>query len=219
MAFDGARFNKFLSELGLASSRTSPRTIRLYQGEADTVSLGDDILEIHQGHIRKASLRTGTPKISMEELDSVMAISEKIKAAKFPPLELHFSLENGKIVGVTGQVLKTIPRPEKASQELIGLPASAGKVTAKSLIYPSDEEISGKIIVMKNSNELPLLMKHKPAGIILEEGSLLSHASILAREAGIPALVKVLNATTRIENNIEITLDATAGLITIPKPR
>ncbi len=219
MAFDGARFNKFLSELGLASPRTTSRIIRLYQGEADTVSLGEDVLEIHQGDIRKASLVSGSPKISIIELDAVMAVSEKIKAAKFPSLELHFSLENGKIVGITGHELKTIPRLNKASQELVGLPASPGKVTAKSLIYPSDESISGKIIVMKNSKELPLLMKHKPSGIILEEGNLLSHASILAREAGIPALVKVLNATSKIGNNIEITLDATSGLITIPTPR
>ncbi len=219
MTFDGARFNNFLSELGLSSSRTTPKIIRLYQGNTDTVSLGEDILAIHDGDIREASLQPGSPKISLDELDVVMAVSERIKAAKFPSLELHFSLEDGKIVGIRAQELKTIPRADKASLELIGLPASPGKITAKSLIYPSAEPITGKIIIMKNSKDLPLLMKQKPAGIILEEGNLLSHAAILAREAGIPALVKVQNATTRIESNIEITLDANAGLITIPRPR
>ena len=219
MAFDGARFNKFLSELGLSSSRTTSKIIRLYQGDTDTVVQGEDILEIHEGEIRTASLQVGTPKISIEELEAVMTISERIKAAKFSPLEIHFSLENGNIVGVKADSLKTTPRAIKASQELIGLPASPGKVTAKSLVYPSEKSITGKIIILKNSNDLPLLMKHKPAGIILEEGNLLSHAAILAREAGIPALVKVQNATSIIGTDIEITLDANAGVIKIPNLR
>ncbi|MES2528645.1 MAG: PEP-utilizing enzyme [Bdellovibrionota bacterium] len=218
MTFDGARFNKFLSELGLASSLTTPKIIRLYQGDTDTVTLGEDILEIREGDIRAATLNSGSPKMSFADLEAVMTISEKIKAAKFPALELHFSLENSKVVGVTGQSVKTIPRADKTSQELIGLPASSGKVTAVSTNEMTGD-ISGKIIVLKNSKELPLLMKKKPAGIILEEGNLLSHASILAREAGIPAIVKVRDATKIIQNGSEITLNADEGTISIRKPR
>ena len=204
--------------MGLASSRSSSKNIILYQGATDTVALGNDVLEISDGDIRKATLLAGSPKISMIELEAVMTYSEKLKAARFPLSELHFSLESGMVVGIKGKTLTTIPRADKASQKLVGLPASSGKITA---ICTSDtkSDLKGKILVLKNSQELPLLMKHKPAGIILEEGSLLSHAAILAREAGIPAIVKVLDALSIIKSGQEITLDADAGVIRIPTPR
>jgi pyruvate,water dikinase len=77
----------------------------------------------------------------------------------------------------------------------------------------------GKIIVLKNSKDLHRYMKDKPAGIILEEGNLLSHASILAREAGIPAIVKVENATQKIKSGTMISIDGSVGSITIPTLR
>lgn len=203
--------------MGLASSRSSSRKIILYQGTTDTVAMGNDVLEVIEGDIKRASLLAGSPKISMTELESVMTISEKLKSSRYPFSELHFSLESGRVVGIEGKALTTIPRADKASQRLVGLPASSGKVTA---ICTSDikSDVKGKILVLKNSKELPLLMKHRPAGIILEEGSLLSHAAILAREAGIPAIVKVHDALMIIKSGEEITLDADAGVIRIPTP-
>lgn len=182
------------------------------------MALGNDVLEITEGNIRKATLLAGSPKISLSELEAVMTVSEKLKTAHFTYSELHFSIEKEKVIGVKGKSLSTIPRADKASQRLVGLPASPGKVTALSTSDMSSD-MKGKILIIKNSKELPLLMKHKPAGIILEEGNLLSHAAILAREAGIPAIVKVQDALKIIKSGDEITLDADLGVISIPGSR
>lgn len=158
-------------------------------------------------------LISGKPKLSFQELESIIGLSERIKTAGFPPLELELSVE-GKVTGVSGKALTAIPSVTGQTDELVGLPASAGKVNAECVVLPSGDSINGKIIVLKNSKDLYLLMPKKPAGIILEEGNLLSHASILAREAKIPAIVKVLNATSILRSGDRIELDASRGIIT-----
>jgi len=218
MKFDEVRFKSILSELGLSSSLNSGKHIHLYQGKFDTVVFDEDVLKVYGGDIREAFLRSGTPKISFQELDSVIALSARLKDKGFPPLHLEFSLEN-KITGVKAGLLHRIPDLTERKDELVGLPASPGEVTASCLVYPSSENCTGKIIVMKNSKELPVLLKQKPSGVILEEGNLLSHASILAREAGIPAIVKVQDATRKLKSGDTVHLDGTRGSIRIPTPR
>lgn len=213
MKFDEARFNSFLSELGLPSSYQAKKNLTIYQGKVDTVVFGNDLLKIDSGNIRSVALENGTPKLSFQDLEEVMTISQKIKNAGFPHLEISFSdhLVSAKPVG-------DVPSGRESS-ELTGLPASAGKVTARCLVYPTHESPAGKIIVLKNSKDLHRLLKDRPSGIILEEGNLLSHASILAREAGIPALVMVVDATKKLKSGEEIHLDALRGIISIPTPR
>lgn len=218
MNFDEARFKNILSELGLSSSLNSGKHIQLYQGKFDTVVFEKDVLRVYGGDIREAYLRAGTPKISFQELDSIIALSARIKDKGFPPLLLNFTVKD-KITGVEATLLGKIPDLNERKDELLGLPASAGEVSAKCLVYPSKESCTGKIIVMKNSKELHTLMKEKPAGIILEEGNLLSHASILAREAGIPAIVKVQDALKILKTGDEVHLDGTRGWISIRRPR
>jgi len=45
-------------------------------------------------------------------------------------------------------------------------------------------------------------------------GGLLSHGSVIAREYGLPAVVGVADATTRIRTGDLITLDGSTGMVT-----
>lgn len=53
------------------------------------------------------------------------------------------------------------------------------------------------------------------AGVVTETGGALSHAAIIAREYGIPAVLGIDGATTHIENGDRITLDGAAGTVTV----
>lgn len=216
MNFDRARFEKFISGLGLSSSLNSGRIVTLFQGTPDILLSGKDSLTIRDGLIVNASFLEQKGRISFSEIEAVMAISERIKTEKFPPLELQFSL-NDKITGVTASPLGKIPALTSPDESLSGLPASAGKVSGSCT--HSAEHAAGKILVVKNSKNLPDLKKLKLIGLILEEGSLLSHAAILAREAKIPALMMVKNAMRKLNEGDEITLDATHGMISIRTSR
>ena len=44
-------------------------------------------------------------------------------------------------------------------------------------------------------------------------GSIVAHASLVAREYGIPAVVGTGNATTRLRNGQRVVVDGTLGLV------
>jgi phosphohistidine swiveling domain-containing protein len=183
--------------------------------------MGEDILELKNGEINKAVLISGSPKLTMLELEAVMTVSEKIKAARFPALDMSFSFTRGKLVGARAEILRALPpKSARKTDKLTGLPASGGKASGICAVEPDEREIlTGKILVLKNSKNLMSYIKNKPCGIILEEGSLLSHAAILSREAKIPSIVKVQGATIRLKSGDDVTIDATLGMISLRGPR
>ncbi|MEY3982616.1 MAG: phosphoenolpyruvate synthase, partial [Bacteroidota bacterium] len=93
----------------------------------------------------------------------------------------------------------------------IGSAIAAG--TARLLEHPSEGHLvqPGDIIVtdLTNPDWDPVLKK--AAGIVTNRGGRTSHASIVARELGVPAIVGTGNATTSIVSGQSITLDCSSG--------
>lgn len=60
----------------------------------------------------------------------------------------------------------------------------------------------------------------KAAAIVTDQGGLLCHAAIVARERNVPCIVGVGNATTEIKEGEIVTVDANAGKVVrfISKP-
>jgi pyruvate,water dikinase len=56
------------------------------------------------------------------------------------------------------------------------------------------------------------------AGVIVEYGAVMSHAAIVARELGIPAVVGIDRATADIETGATVTIDGTTGVVTLEQP-
>ncbi|MFQ5948154.1 MAG: PEP-utilizing enzyme [Acidimicrobiia bacterium] len=56
---------------------------------------------------------------------------------------------------------------------------------------------------------IPLLQQ--AGALVIERGGPLSHAAILARELGIPAVVNAVGATTLLSPGVEIEVDGTRG--------
>jgi pyruvate,water dikinase len=53
------------------------------------------------------------------------------------------------------------------------------------------------------------------AGLVVEEGGLLSHAAIVAREFGLPAVIGARGALAHITDGREVTVDAAAGVVRV----
>lgn len=99
---------------------------------------------------------------------------------------------------------------------LSGTCASEGKVSGRAKIVLDPKNINfseGEILVcpMTMIDYVPLMKKS--AGIITQQGNILSHAAIVARELGKPCLVGVKDALAKIKDGENITLDAAAGKI------
>ena len=54
------------------------------------------------------------------------------------------------------------------------------------------------------------------SALVMEMGGMMSHGAVVAREYGIPAVVGVADATTRITTGQKVTVDGAAGLVRAP---
>jgi pyruvate,water dikinase len=51
--------------------------------------------------------------------------------------------------------------------------------------------------------------------VVVDVGATMSHAAIVSRELGIPCVLGVANASVRIPNGALLTVDGTAGTVTV----
>jgi pyruvate,water dikinase len=96
-----------------------------------------------------------------------------------------------------------------------GWAASPGVVRARARVLKSLAEGTklepGEIIVAHSTDPswTPLFLV--AGGIVLEEGGPLSHAAIVAREFGLPAVLNVAEAGQAITTGEELIVDGTTG--------
>ncbi|WP_460695685.1 PEP/pyruvate-binding domain-containing protein [Nocardia thraciensis] len=102
--------------------------------------------------------------------------------------------------------------------DLIGLAAAAGVATGRVRVVddPAGAEVApGEILVAATTDPgwTPLFLT--TAALVTETGGMISHGTTIAREYGIPAVVGVPDATRQLRTGQLITVDGTAGTITI----
>ena len=78
-----------------------------------------------------------------------------------------------------------------------------------------DEISDGDILVTVATNIGWTLVFPRVSAIVTDIGAPLSHAAIVAREFGIPAVVGCGNATTMIKSGDRITVDGARGIVSI----
>jgi pyruvate,water dikinase len=99
---------------------------------------------------------------------------------------------------------------------LEGLGACQGVVegTARVVFLPdADLRLSGEILVARETDPGWTVLFPSISGLVVEKGSMLSHSAIVAREMGIPAVVGVREATSRIRDGQRVRLDGAAGKV------
>jgi pyruvate,water dikinase len=105
------------------------------------------------------------------------------------------------------------------SNELKGFAASRGVVEGTARVVKSVEEISklrdGDILVCQVTNPTWSPIFRKIAAAVSDIGGSMSHAAIVAREYGLPAVVGTGTATRRIRDGQRIRVDGGRGIVTL----
>lgn len=100
-----------------------------------------------------------------------------------------------------------------------GVPCGGGRVCAPARLIHDPREGSrlqkGEILVAPytNPNWTPLFSL--AAGIVMEEGGLLSHGAVIAREVGIPAVLQIKRATQIFHDGQMLCVDGTRGVVEV----
>ncbi len=108
-------------------------------------------------------------------------------------------------------------RNDPTSATLNGFAVSSGTVTAPASVVLSQADFEkmspGSILVAPNTTPAWTQLFSHAVGVVTDMGSILAHASIVAREYGIPAVLGVGNGTTRIRHGQMLTIDGDAGTV------
>lgn len=103
-----------------------------------------------------------------------------------------------------------------ADGQLAGRGVAPGVLTAPVVVcteFDPAVDVRGKILVVNHIDPGWTLLFTQAAGIVSERGNALSHAAIIAREIGIPAVVGVPGALTALVTDDIITIDGIRGSI------
>ena len=100
-----------------------------------------------------------------------------------------------------------------------GFPGASGVVRGRVHVILDVSEIEsimdGEVLVTSATNVGWTPVFPKVAAIVTDIGAPLSHAAIIARECGIPAVVGCGNATTLLHTGDEVIVDGGAGTVTV----
>jgi phosphohistidine swiveling domain-containing protein len=113
-------------------------------------------------------------------------------------------------------ILKTLMNSDKGPI-LTGLAASSGVKSGKARVIKSISQLSeiaeGEILVAPKTTPDFMLAFGKVAGVVTDHGGVTSHAAIVSREMGIPAVVGTKTATQVLTTGQLITVDGNTGKV------
>jgi phosphohistidine swiveling domain-containing protein len=132
-----------------------------------------------------------------------------------PPLARVMSSVGFLIDGILGQK----EAPEGDDTTVIGIPGAQGVVEGRPRLVRSIDDLfelePGDVLVAPTTGEAFNAMLHLVSAIVTDHGSFASHAAIVSREMGIPAVVGTCDGTSRLELAKRIRVDGTKGEVTI----
>ena len=112
-------------------------------------------------------------------------------------------------------------RPVAPDAILVGEPASPGRATGAVCIVHGPEDFhrfrSGEVLVARLTAPAWTPLFDRAAAVVTDGGTLAAHASLVAREYGIPAVVGTNDATRRLRDGQAVTVDGGAGTVELAR--
>lgn len=132
-----------------------------------------------------------------------------------PPLARVMGDVGFAIDGILGQ----LDEPAGNASSVGGIPGAAGVYEGTARLVSSVDDLlrlePGDVLVAPTTGEAFNSMLHLVGAIVTDHGSFASHAAIVSREMGIPAVVGTVDATRRIGDGSRVRVDGTAGTVEI----
>ena len=172
----------------------------------------------------------GTRVLDEAELEELRALGEEIEAHYGDPQDVEWAIEGGEVYLLQSRPITTIAEgageggvadgglaEEEDERVVSGLGASPGRASGEVRIIRKLDELDrvaeGDVIVAEMTTPDMVPAMKRAAGIVTDEGGMTSHAAIVSRELGVPAVVGAEHATDRLEDGQVITLDGEKGSV------
>jgi rifampicin phosphotransferase len=107
--------------------------------------------------------------------------------------------------------------PANSADKICGLPGSVGVAEGKVRVLEDVEEgpslLPGEVLVAATTNVGWTPLFPRAAAVVTDVGAPLSHAAIVARELGIPAVIGTGDATMRLKTGDRVRVDGARGTV------
>ncbi|MFC7131893.1 MULTISPECIES: phosphoenolpyruvate synthase [Salinibaculum] len=178
--------------------------------------------------------------LSDDELDALLELGEEIEGYYGEPQDVEWAIHDGEVYLLQSRPITTISEggttegsvadgglAEESSEEpkgtedgevvLSGLGASPGRASGEVSIVRKLDELDkvgeGDIIVAEMTTPDMVPAMKRASGIVTDEGGMTSHAAIVSRELGVPAVVGAEHATELLTDGQVITIDGEKGTV------
>jgi pyruvate,water dikinase len=186
---------------------------------AELLGLGDSVFFLHIDELLAglsgAAIPTDKINTRREEYGRYLALPAypSVIRGRFDPFAWAASPQRGDIFDEYGHT-----QAEKPAR-LRGSPGSAGRAEGRVRVILDPREgcqlQTGEILVAVQTDVSWTLLFPRAAAVITDVGAPLSHAAIVARELGIPAVVGCGNATQVLKTGDRVLVDGAAGTVEI----
>lgn len=173
--------------------------------------------------VKLTSERGKQQVLSNYEIKRLAQYSKELEEHYKKPQDIEFAIEGGEIYIVQSRPITTLGKETKEKRELTGevllsgLGASPGISSGPVRIIIDLGDLKkvkkGDILVTEMTNPDMVVTMQKSAGIITDEGGITSHAAIVSREMGIPAVVGTGDATKKLKEGDMVTVDGNVGKV------
>jgi len=165
-------------------------------------------------------------KISDAQIIILAKLGEKLEKHYYFPQDVEWAIEKNQVFIVqtrsvtttkTTNDVVTVDKVPAADVILKGDPASPGIAAGPARVIFSAKEIDkvlpGDVLVAPQTNPDFVPAMKKAIAIVTDSGGRTSHAAIVSRELGVPAVVGTVKATKTIKTGEIITVNGTTGEI------
>ena len=166
--------------------------------------------------------------LTQSEIDRLVELGRTVEDHYGEPQDVEWAVVDGEVYMLQSRPITTIDENEDAGADadtdgenddtlLSGPGASPGVAVGPVRIVTQldhlDQVREGDVIVTEMTMPDMVPAMKRAAAIVTDEGGMTSHAAIVSRELGVPAVVGTGGATKTLEDGQEVTVDGEMGTV------
>ncbi len=183
------------------------------------------IIRDETGHDKEIKLNDEVANrqvLNMHEIKILAQYGRKLEEHYGKPQDIEFAIDKSGVFIVQSRpitIFFKVRNDDQASGNVLlsGMGASPGISSGVVKIVHDLGELQkvkqGDVLVTEMTNPDMVVAMQRAAGIVTDEGGITSHAAIVSREMGIPCVVGTGEATKKLKDGDEITVDGNSGKV------
>jgi pyruvate,water dikinase len=216
----------------IVAGTVTPDTYRVHANGTVTRTIADKRTRLDRGgtRLRTRDVPAGSrrrPTLDEATATELAALGTQAATVLGGPQDIEWAVADHRIWLLQARPITATPPPRAtlsgaspSSGTLAGTPSGHGTATGTARTVRGAGDFTrvrpGDILICPFTDPAWTPLLHIAAGVVTETGGTLSHAAIVARERGIPAVLAVPGALDSIPDGTTITIDGTTGAVTTP---